>query len=356
MDYTIKDSSIWQSPESHSKINRRDHAIRAGIVRQEFFDEREEELETKYIVDIIEPGGQYPVVCRRMVSYGGPFNYEEFTRQTYDERTDGSGKGDFRTRPGDHVLVAYVDGDDKEGVIIGSLKHPSRTETLPAENKVAYASEFNGLETTITDEGEWQIRFRGQPTNLSALSQPPTEADIIAPVYNEAVGNSFFKIDATGSWEMGDAATIKPQLIKIDKPGGTITITSGDTVLTLSKLTDEFTLVNKKTNFNSLDEFNIATKKFKLLAQKAEITAQKIESRGQLKHLGTVESTGPFKITGPVEVLGPVSTTGPVSLGGGAGGGLPAIQQILLIIGTGNLGLPVISAPTVLTSQLTVMV
>jgi len=353
MDYIVKDSSLWQDEQSSAKLNNRDNTIRAGIVRQEFFDEREGELETKYIVDVIEPGGQYPVICRRMVNYGGPFNYEEYTRQTYNEKTDGTGKGDFRTRPGDHVLIAYIGGDDEEGVIIGSLKHPVRKETLPAENKVAYASEFNGIETTITNTGEWQVRFRGQPTNISVLSQPPNEDDVAKPEYDTKVGNSFIKVDSTGSWTISDASTDKVQFLKIDKSGGTISIISGDIILTLDKNSESFKLINKKTTFNSTDEFNVFTDKFKVEAKKVEVTAKDIKTTGKIKHTGEVDSTGPYKIIGETKIIGNVVTEGTVDLGGE--GGSPAVQQILLTFGIGNLGLPVISVSTVLTSQLTKM-
>lgn len=352
MDYTVKDSSLWQMPEAKARINYKDNTIRAGIVRQEIFDKRKDEEETKYIVDVIEPGGGYSVVCRRMVNFGGPFNYEEYTRQTYNEKTDGSGKGAFRTRPGDHVLMVYISGDDKEGVIIGSLRHPSRKERLSPDNKVAYASEFNGLETTISNDGAWQIRFRGQPTNVDILNQPPVTGDVIVPEYDDEIGNSFLGIDVTGSWVISDAAIEKEQLIKISKNEGTISIISGDIVLHLDKNSEEYSITTKKTTFNAVDEFAVDTKKFAVTSQNIEITADDIKTKGKIKHTGEVESKGAFKIKGETKVDGAFTTTGETAL---AGGGLPAIQQILLIIGTGNLGIPVISAPTVLTSQLTTM-
>lgn len=352
MDYIVRDSSIYQDQKSNERVSYRDSLIRAGIVRQEFLSKQgEEKPETKYIVDVIEPGGQYPVLCRRMYSFGGVFNYEEFTRQTYDEKSDGTGKGAFRTRPGDTVLIAYIGGDDKEGVIIGSLKHPARTETLTPKNKPAYASEFNGLETTISDEGAWQIRYRGLPTNADILREPPSDDTLPPAEYDLEIGDSYFGVDTTGSWEIGDASSQDPQSVRIDKPKGTITITSGNITLVLDKNMESYVLTNKSTTFNSENDFNINTKETNIKAEKVNISAQDIRTEGKIDQTGEVSIKGATKIKGETKITGSFKQKGTAELGGS--GAMPLVQRILLSIGTGNIGLPVISTSIVLQTSLT---
>src|SRR5581483_281913 len=127
-----------------------------------------------------------------------------------------------------------LNGQGREGVIIGGLTHAARHTNLDAEDGPQYDAEFNGIHTNINADGEWTLTFRGLATNTSILNNSPVAA-LPAPTYDTTVGSSFMKFDKTGGWIVNDNATSDPQLIHIDKAAGTISVNSGKISLTMTK-------------------------------------------------------------------------------------------------------------------------
>jgi len=379
--YTISDSSVHRNKASFSALHDKDTSIKLGVVRENTVIEDNGILETRYMVEIYDgKRGFTAVPCIRGSRFGGVYNYEEYTLRGFDVGKDSTSYGSPSLCPGDTVVVAYFQGDSSQGVILTCLNHRGRQEKIEqpeGEFGVEYYSEFNGIETVINSDGEYTRTFRGQPTNLDKLKEAPTGSPIPAAEYDEEVGTSYYKWDKTGSWELSDNATEDLQSIKVDKPNGQIIITSGKTTFTIDKAEESYSIVNKKTTFTSEDEFNIETKKTDINSQdlvsitttKMDVKAKELfqlkatdiktdgkwDMKGDMKILGKIELTGDIMqtgnniVTGNVQCVG-LTTTGPVSL---AGGQYPLIYDIVLIIGTGNLGLPVISTATVLKTGLT---
>lgn len=347
MSSLITDSSLHKQ-SAMPKTTYRDSSIKMGMVRSQVETYRDEGI--RYVVDILDDSRQYPVTCSIVTRFGGPFNYEEWSDLVWDLGGNNSTK-DYSFRPGDVVLIAFINGVRTDGVILGCLKHPTRKARIPADKSIAYASEFNGIETIINKDGEYKQTFRGVPTNLLKLTGQVSGDKIPQPTYDEAIGTSYMTWTKDGSFTLSDNAKTDPQTIKVDKPGGKIVITSGKTIFTIDKATESYSITNKKTTINSVDEFNLTTKKTVIKSQELfDMEAADIKTKGKWAQTGNMKITGNIEQAGNTKIAGNLETSGITKL---AGGSFPLIYDILLVIGSGNLGAPVISTVTMLKTTMT---
>lgn len=334
-EYIIDDSSR----HTQSLINK-EYSIRVGIVREHIY--LVGPGQTRYIVEVWKDNKLYPMTCMRTSRFGGLYNYEEFNHRGFTAGKDNAGLGNFAIVSGDMVLVAAVNGESREGIIIGSINHFGRDEILPATGEQAYVSEFNGIQTAINKDGEYRRMFKGTPKNIKKLDVAPNGERYPDPEYDIDVGFSYYEFDKTGSYSLTDNANDDlAQSIKIDKPNGKIIITSGKTVLTIDKKEESYSIINKKVTFDTTDEFNLNTKKTNIKStDEFSLEAAAIKTKGEITQTGNAEVKGNIKQTGNTEVKGNFKTSGQTSLGGGANA---LVYDIVLTIGTGNLGAPVIS-------------
>lgn len=347
-DYIVKDSSIWQDDGSFALENSKDTELKIGIVRDTI------EIngpDVAYIVEVWLGGKYTPIQCTRSSRFGGVYNYEEFTYRGMEPDESSASDGLFDYKKGDCVLVAYLYGDAREGIIINGINHPGRKRIYDTEDDIVFQSEFNGLNKQITKDGEYRVTFKGLQTNIGDLSTPSDGSPIPLPEYDTAIGSSYYEFDKTGSYLLTDNAEEDAQSLFIDKEKGQIVITSGKTVLTIDKAKESYSITNKLTVFKSTDEFSVDTKKaFIKGSQLISMRAADIKTKGEWKQSGNMEVTGNITQTGNTDVTGTFSTSGATNLAGGAN---PLIYDIVLIKGTGNKGAPVISTATVLKTSLT---
>ena len=130
MYYTVRDSSIWKDNGSYAAYNSQNNRILMGTVRDEIYEQLVGQI--KYIVEVQDQGALVPVACVNGVRFGGSYNYEEFSRKTGNK----TGKNSTYTTgltPGDQVIVACLNGDTREGVIICSIKHYGRKPVIDFE-------------------------------------------------------------------------------------------------------------------------------------------------------------------------------------------------------------------------------
>lgn len=196
-----------------------------------------------------------------MRRFGGVYNYEDYIYRGYKINDKPDPVAYFEAKAGDAVLVGQLNGQGREGVILGGLNHAARTTNIKATLGPQYQSEFNGLETVINHDGELTVTFKGQPTNIAKLSDVPT-SKISSPIYNTDVGTTFYKFDKTGSWEVNDNSKSNKQFIKIDKPNGTINITSGNILLKMTKNSEAVSLKCKTMDTTADDKVSVKTKEF----------------------------------------------------------------------------------------------
>jgi hypothetical protein len=343
-DYIVKDSSIWNDQDSFSLENSKDSSVKIGIVREVVFLN---EKDIAYIVEVWLGSRYTPVQCVRTSRFGGLYNYEEFTYRGFTPGDSNAADGLLDYKSGDVVLIAYMGGDSREGVIITSFNHPGRSRNFSPDDGIQYASEFNGVEKTINKDGEYKVTFKGAPTNAGDLDAPVSGDPLPAPEYGDA-GGSYYSFNVDGSYEVTDN---NEQFIYIDKKGEQIIIGSGSTSLIIDKNEESYKIKNKKTDFDSTDEFKVKSKKADFDNSKLfKVKAKDIKTKGKWDQKGDVKITGITQNIGNVNVVGGLTVSGPVALAGGAN---PLIYDIILTKGTGNLGAPVISNLTILKTALT---
>jgi len=227
----VHDSSLYRDSSSYLNINSGE--MRIGIVISEVLDNDN----YKYLVESYSLGRRIVMKCSLLSRFGDIYNYEEWNPRSSPDlgipKTATPDSIDFSKRVGDVVVVACLNNVSYDGVILGSLKHPGRKTELK-EKEISYMSEFNGLKTSIDNDGAYKVEFQGTPINVSLLDAPLPSAPP-PPQYNPTIKGSYFEFDKDGNFIIGDMATTMPQSITINKTDGQIEIVSGDITITLIK-------------------------------------------------------------------------------------------------------------------------
>ena len=304
MDDIVRDSSVWQDRNAMAAVNNKDYSLRVGMVRD--ITNLNTSGIIKYIVEVYSSNQQIPVTCDVMNRFGGVWNYEEYTHQNYVHGNNNASIGYYQYRPGDTVLVAALNGDWREGIILGGLQHPGRAPALTLADGVAYQSAFNGLVTSIEDDGSYTVTFNGAATNGAALQKPPNGAPIPAPTYDPSIAGSFYGFAADGSFTVGDAAQSNPQSININKPAGTLTVTAGPVILALDKNAQSATLTTQSTVVNSSKSIAATTGTYSMKAQ----TSASIQSPAVAIGTSSVELLAQLAML--IDKLGAVTPISPV--------------------------------------------
>lgn len=304
----VKDSSIWQNSKVFDAVASKDPYLRIGIVKKVYREEKTSDI--KYLVEIQDKNDSIEVNARLLRRFGGAFNYEDIINHGYkfDDKPDPTRA--FEAKAGDAVLVAFLNGEAREAIILGGLLHPARKSALDITKGPQYLSEFNGIETSINNDGEYRLTFKAIPTNIKKLDDKP-QSKLPAPTYDDKVGGSFLHFDKTGSIEINDKDKNGIQNLRIDKPKGTITINSGKIKLTMTKKEEKVELKCKLLDIVSDDKITAKTKEFSLDAStfvkvkspKVAIGKEGIELLDQIFQL--VEMLG--KVT-PISPVGPCTS------------------------------------------------
>jgi hypothetical protein len=302
----VKDSSIWQNGHAYDAVNRKDPFLRIGIVKKVYRDKKG--IDLRYLVEIQDRSDTIEVNAKLLRRHGGVFNYEDTILHGYkiDDKPDSVRS--FNTKAGDTVLVGFLNGEAREAIILGCLTHPARETTIDIEKGPQYASEFNGIETKINENGEYKLTFKGIPKNIKKLDEKPA-SKLPKPEYDEKIGGSYWTFDKTGSFEVNDKSTENGfQNFKIDKAKGTIEINSGKIKLLITKKEEKVTLACKILDITSTDKISGKTKDFKMDASATiKLKSPKIaigkEGNELLQQI--------FKLVEALGMVKPISPLGP---------------------------------------------
>jgi phage gp45-like len=301
----VKDSSIWYSSQNMSAMNDKDPYLRLAIVKKAYVDKQYNEM--RFLVEVQDRNDKILATCRVMNRYGGVFNYEDVILRGYKTDDKPDKIKNFSSKAGDIVLVAFLNGESREGVILGGMHHTARKTDLKAEDGPQYKSEFNGIETSINKDGEYKLIFKGQPLNIAKLSEYPSKK-IEKPKYDEKIEGTFSKFDKTGSWIISDNVKETPQFIKIDKPNGKLQVISGKVALVFIKKDEIVTLNCKTLTISSIEKISNKTKDLDVEAEKTvKIKTPKIA-------IGTSDVELLDQLTKLIEKIGlvkPISPVGP---------------------------------------------
>lgn len=271
----IKDSSIWYNSDRLAAAQKTDNSIRIGIIKSSIFDQSTGDV--LYAVEVRYRQTKVNMKCKYTRNFGGVFNYEDVLYRGYSVNEKADNVEDYNKKAGDMVLVAPLDGNQFEGVIIGLLSHPARKSTFNIEDGPQYKSEFNGVEKSINKDGELLVTIKGQPKNIAKLAEAPGPV-LPLPEYDTKIGGAYYKFDKLGGFLLSDASTENGvQSLAIDKANGSFTINSGKISITLTKKTETASLKCKILTVASEDKISMTTKEFKVEAKKsASIKAEKI--------------------------------------------------------------------------------
>lgn len=207
-----------------------DSSIHAGVVHEEL--PAGNTGETLYVVMVTVNGQDTPVTCTRLSRFGGVHNYEEYSLRGYLD-TIGTGHNvNYSQRPGDTVIVAFLDGVSKQGVILGGIRHGAREQVLE-DGDPAYKSRFNGVEKEITATGSLAYTYRGL-LPAPQLLLPPTGAQIQEFIEDPIKAGSTFGFDEDGNFNIGDGDSQTILMTRDSILGGNLVITSGTTEITIA--------------------------------------------------------------------------------------------------------------------------
>lgn len=308
--YIVKDSSIWFNSDNYSLVNRFDGLIRVGIIKRAVNDKNTGEI--RYLVEVQNHGDRVELNCIMMRRFGGVYNYEDYIYQGYNINDKPDPVNFYEAKAGDAVIVSFLNGQGREGVILGGITHRARNTELNANDGPQYKSEINGLETIINKDGEMIVTFKGVPTNVAILNAVPSKK-IPKPTYNTAIGTSYYKFDKAGSFMISDnSQSGGAQSLILDKPNGSITLSSGAASLKLNKSAQAISLSSKTLSISASEATSLTTKTFKVDAQtsasikaaKVAIGKEGIELLDQIAQLvDAISNLAPISPVGPCTPL-----------------------------------------------------
>lgn len=306
----IRDSTLY-TPSSISNTNKMDGEVRVGIIREAKYNTQQDNL--FYLVEVTHKGLSYILNCRQMTKFGDVYNYEEWGARNVNIPIQGKPKPrNYSNRVGEVVIVAHLGGSPNDGIILGSMKHPARQSEIKS-NSMQYVSEFNGLKTSIDQDGAYKIIFKGTPITVPALKGAVATGKIPQPTYDTTKSGSYLTFEKDGSFEVSDAHPFV-QTIRLDKTNGIISIASGAVDISISKKNSSFTLNATESKIDSKKSLTISTlstsieslKEIKIKSAKIAIGFGGVELVDSL--IKIVDAIGTLVVSSPVGPCSPIKS------------------------------------------------
>jgi len=284
--------------------------------------------------------------CKLSDRFGAPNNSEVFT--LVPGETDG--KGGYKN--GSIVVLECLGGNSDSGmaIIIGGLFNSVVAKYAEADGQV-YEFLFNGIRQKINKDGEWLLQFN------SYIDTSGKKAN------EKAAGTSLF-IDKDGRFKLSDNLG---QFFQLDREAKTATWSNGADSIVIDQGNKKITMTSsgemaqssqKAMSLSSQDALNVSSQQDTSVKSGANLN---LESKSNFSQKSG--AAWQVKATGDVQV----QAGGNVMIQGGAQAQLQAAITMLgagsvpvaavgvsMVLGVGNLGLPVVSQ--ILTGSSTVLV
>lgn len=285
-------------------------------------------LTTEYDVVVNEQDGNSGAALstyKNCITVDALGSIADFFEKTFRTQKKDDIKGNVANTKGQNgaiVLILCLDAMSEKGVVIGGITHPDRKTTLK-DNDPHLEGEFNGINIKVEKDGSTTLTFKGATDN---------DGNVI----DSSQGNTEVKIEQDGSYQF-DHKTITQRFDK----SGVASLTTDDNIENTTQ---------KSFNVTTQEDSNLS------IGKNLNITATQMAAKisGSCSfecQSGTISSEGSFGIkvstfTLEAESLAQIKAPivvieGQVALGGD--GGLPVLTLATTFIGTGNLGIPVIS-------------
>jgi hypothetical protein len=223
---------------------------------------------------------------------------------------------------GSIVLLLCLNGASDKGVIIGALSHPDRPTTLKDDGP-RLEGEYNGMNVKIEADGSCSVTFRGATDNDGKL-------------IDDTQGPTVVSIEKDGSLQIKHATVTH----RYDKKGK-VTLTADDDISNTSKKNFNVT-TTESINLTATKDLNVKIAQWALAASgSAMLQVQKLALKAD-SDISIKGSTIAMEAESMASIkASTITLDGNVALGGP--GGQPVLILSTLFIGTGNLGIPVIS-------------
>jgi hypothetical protein len=272
-----------------------------------------------------EDQGSTPILYRHCVAASALGSMADFFEMSIRKITEKTSKGPTPTLNGHNgsiVLLLCLNGLSDTGIIVGSLSHPDRKSTIKNSDPRLEA-EYNGINIKVEPDGSTSLTFRGATDNYGK----PLDA---------SQGDTVISIEKDGSYQTKHK-TITQRLAK----DGKASLTTDDDIsndtkknFNVSALENIALIAKKDVKLTSKDLAIKASGSAMLECQKLSIKSESEVMIGASELKIEAESLAKIKATSIV-------LDGLVSLGGA--GGQPILLLSTIMIGTGNIGIPVVS-------------
>ena len=306
-------------------------SLKAGVVVKSYATKDPENLTgliPDYDVQVIEQyGSGAPTVrtYRHCVCSQGLGSIADFFEYTLRERTyvDDTTKGiAYGHQDGSLVLLMCLDGNENKGIIVGALRNPDRPTQLTDDDMLAGA--FNGASINIKKDGSIKAAFIGATDHKGK----PTDSSL---------GSTTFDVEKDGSFQVKHKTITQ----RLDK-NGKFTLTSDDE--------QSFTSNKAGMDFTAAKSFSVDAKDTISMTAKQAIIKMQDSVTGNCKTL-TFQAdtemtlkTATFTVNASSTALiqAPTIVADGICMLGGSGG-LPVLTLNTIMLGIGNLSIPVIS-------------
>lgn len=310
-------------------------SLRVGIVKESYGikdPKNVSKLVPEYDVMVFEQNedkGSTVIVyknCMAAAALGSVADFFEANLRKLKKKTS---KGETPSPGGQNgalVLILCLDSMSEKGIIVGALTHPDRKTSL-VDTEPHLEGEYNGVNIKVEKDGSTTLTFKGATDNDGK-------------VVDKEQGDTVMSIDKDGTYQLKVAKEDKGVTQRHEKKGKS-SLTAADDISNTTKKNFNVT-ATESINLKATKDWNLDCAKLvakasgsaMLECQKLDIKVESdINIKGSTLQI-EAESMAMIKATS-------ITLDGVVALGGA--GGQPVLLLSTMFIGTGNLGIPVIS-------------
>lgn len=179
--------------------------------------------------------------CIAIDTFGGVADFFQFKRRPPEDASKVRNSGSTKNQDGEIVLLLCLDGNAEKAVIIGSIAHPGRKIELNPDDENHAEGEFNGIRFFVDKDGALVITqktatdSKGKPMDTSAAgSQWKMEKDgsteiNTAPLSADLAGGNDLEAEP-GSEKKEPSANLEYDRIRIDRPSKSIQIEARENI------------------------------------------------------------------------------------------------------------------------------
>lgn len=346
-----KDGGVVSNKVPIGARSDREHQMKFGIYRGQvlktIYPGDKENSNGGRIEYAVRVGGQTFPNAVRIGDGGGIYNYKETILKHAEKSFDKSiEEGTYSENlDGEFVYVMFIEGNQNLPVIVGSSTHPRKAayKKLKPEDGFIDIEEYNGVEFSVDKDSNYTVKHVGRK-------------DKEGKVVNEAAVDAFMKLFGNGDMEFNTHGTegTADLRMKFNKETKKFEVYAQDNKIILDengiivedKFTNKIEMKDGQVNITVAGDANINVDGNTTINSKD--TTVNVDGAATINATGdaTISADGNAKFEGTGGTT--VGSAGSITQVQGnqvnlAGGGPPVARLGDMVVGTGNLGAPVVS-------------